>query len=271
MVNLLDGARVYLSGPMDFVGSRAHEAKYGWRSRIGMFLRELSVTVFDPWHKPGIRGMHDYGREGVNTSKVRDAWDFGRSAEAHRTRARLVAKYWQTLHIDLRMVDAADFLVAYCPTNIYSVGTPHEIALARLEHKPVLFVSPPVTFPSLAPLQASLKGKSKVLLKSFLQESGSRDNPGGIPSLWYMPLIGMNNFFDGFGFYKYQKYFRSGKWKKGILDEMEEMRKPKRPLLPFIEKELSQRIPKKWLPGHRKPVFDDDWLLGLGARRGTTR
>jgi hypothetical protein len=30
---LLDGARVYLSGPMDFVASREQEMKHGWRSR----------------------------------------------------------------------------------------------------------------------------------------------------------------------------------------------------------------------------------------------
>jgi hypothetical protein len=45
---LLDGTRVYLSGPMDFVASRANEAKFGWRKRVGEFLARLGVTVFDP-------------------------------------------------------------------------------------------------------------------------------------------------------------------------------------------------------------------------------
>jgi hypothetical protein len=36
---LLSGARVYLSGPMDFVASREEEKKFGWRARIGEFLR----------------------------------------------------------------------------------------------------------------------------------------------------------------------------------------------------------------------------------------
>ena len=31
---LLDGARVYLSGPMDFVASREEEMKNGWRTRL---------------------------------------------------------------------------------------------------------------------------------------------------------------------------------------------------------------------------------------------
>src|SRR5260221_14762134 len=33
--HFLRGARVYLSGPMDFVASRADEKKLGWRNRIG--------------------------------------------------------------------------------------------------------------------------------------------------------------------------------------------------------------------------------------------
>ncbi len=31
-------------------------------------------------------------------------------------------EFWETLHIDLRMVDTSDFTIAYVPTNIYSVG-----------------------------------------------------------------------------------------------------------------------------------------------------
>ena len=32
--NLLRDARVYLSGPMDFVASREAEKKFGWRNRV---------------------------------------------------------------------------------------------------------------------------------------------------------------------------------------------------------------------------------------------
>ena len=54
---LLQGARVYLSGPMDFVVSRAAEKQSGWRNREGEFLQALGVTVFDPWFKPDVRGL----------------------------------------------------------------------------------------------------------------------------------------------------------------------------------------------------------------------
>ena len=45
---LLNGARAYLSGPMDFMADRAAEKKYGWRNRVSQFLRHYGVTVFDP-------------------------------------------------------------------------------------------------------------------------------------------------------------------------------------------------------------------------------
>jgi hypothetical protein len=37
--HFLRGARVYLSGPMDSVVSRADEKKFGWSNRVGDFLR----------------------------------------------------------------------------------------------------------------------------------------------------------------------------------------------------------------------------------------
>jgi hypothetical protein len=53
--HFLRGARVCLSGPMDFVASRAGERKLGWRNRVGDFLRAKGVIVFHPWFKPEAR------------------------------------------------------------------------------------------------------------------------------------------------------------------------------------------------------------------------
>jgi hypothetical protein len=259
---ILEGARVYLSGPMDFVASRGEEQKYGWRTRVGAFLRSRGCVVFDPWEKPRVRGLHDYGREGADATKVREAWTFENTRVGAAARSRLTGYFWETLHIDLRMVDTSDFVVAYCPTNIYSVGTPHEVALARQQRKPVLLVSPPVECQALEELRTHLTRKHDAdgvnLLKALETQVPIKANPRGIPSLWYMPLIGGQGFFDGFGFDQFRDEFR---WTEdGPLDEREKRRKPTRPLLQFLDR-LTRQLPKKWDAKRRDYVRNDDWLL----------
>ncbi|UCF70853.1 MAG: hypothetical protein JSW49_00830 [candidate division WOR-3 bacterium] len=257
--SLLSGARAYLSGPMDFVADRATEKKYGWRNRVGQFLRHYGVTVFDPWNKPQVLGLHEYGREGEQTDPAKKDWTFQDTHAGARSRAKCSGHFWETMHIDLRMVDTSDFIIAYCPTNIYSVGTPHEIIICRQQRKPVLFVSPPVVFPTYDKLEEHLLGDKKGtdLLKKLRDEIPIKKNPDGIPSLWYMPLVGGENFFDGFGFAKYRKKFG---WKKIPLDDKEGARKLRRPLLPFIEK-VNEELPPKWDNRLKKMVRNDDWLL----------
>jgi hypothetical protein len=256
---LLRGARVYLSGPMDFVASREEEKKHGWRTRVGEFLRELGVMVFDPWEKPQVRGLYEYGREDVKSVDTRKTWNFDNSKAGAIARAQCSGKFWETLHIDLRMVDTSDFVIAYCPTNVYSVGTPHEIVTARLQRKPVLFVSPPVSFPAFTALKEHLKADKEGmrLLEDLESEVPIKSNAEAIPSLWYMPLVGGEGFFDGFGFELYQRQFH---WKKTDLDRREDGRKCKRPLLPFLES-VSQRLPRKWDNRLKNYVRNDDWLL----------
>src|SRR5262245_11496897 len=155
---LLREARVYLSGPMDFVASREVEKTTGWRNRIGQFLCNMGVTVFDPWNKPEVQGLHEYGREGEGTTNVRAEWSYEAGTKGAADRADVAESFSPALHIDLRMVDTSDFIVCFCPTNIYSVGTPHEIILAREQRKPVLFVSPYVHFATLKALKDHLRG-----------------------------------------------------------------------------------------------------------------
>ncbi|HEY5037322.1 MAG TPA: hypothetical protein VII74_09350, partial [Chthoniobacterales bacterium] len=165
------------------------------------------------------------------------------------------------LHIDLRMVDTSDFTIAYVPTNIYSVGTVHEIVLSRLQWKPVLFVSPPVAFPALDLLRTHLETRRDMhalqLLDRLAADVPIKPNPRGIPSLWYMPLVGGGNFFDGFGFADYQERFS---WAEIPMDEREITQPPQNPLLPFLEK-LTQELPPRWDNRLKQYVPNDDWLL----------
>lgn len=255
---------------MDFVASRAAEKRRGWRHRVAEFLRHRDVTVFDPWFKPEVRGFHDYGREDVSTAKNRDRWTFAPGKKGARARARCAEKFWESLHTDLRMVDASDFVISYCPTNVYSVGTPHEIILCRQQRKPVLFVSPHVVFPALDELEEHLDARSdrrgRALLERLKAEVPIQPNPEAVPSQWYMPLVGGEQFFDGFGFERYRKAHH---WKPIPLDEQEARFPPKRPLLLFLER-LNARLPKTW--DHRRGRFvpNDDWLL-WDLKRGGPR
>jgi hypothetical protein len=259
--NLLRNARVYLSGPMDFVASREVEKKFGWRNRVSEFLQEFGVTVFDPWFKPEIQGVKEYGREDETTAKVRAQWSFDPSEKGANARASCADHFWPALHMDLRMVDTSDFIIAFVPTNVYSVGTPHEIILCRSERKPVLFVSPPVKFPALTRLQDHLakKGDSEGsrMLKELEVQIPIKENPDGSPSLWYMPLIGGEHFFDGFGFARYRDRF---KWQRVEMDDREDAVPPQKPLLPFLES-LNQQLPRKWDRHQKRFGPNDDWLL----------
>ena len=263
--NFLEGSRVYLAGPMDFVASRESERRYGWRTRIREFLAQLGVTVFDPWDKPDVRGLFEYGKEDIKTIRRREQWTFEPGTSGSSMRAELAEYFWETMHIDLRMVDISDFVIAYCPTNIYSVGTVHEIVVAREQHKPVLFISPPVEFTALRELERGIAGNAELrtLLDSLAAEIPIKENPAGIPSLWYLPLIGSESFFDGFGFQRAEYLRRFDGWReKSPLDERELMRPPRRPVLPFLD-ELGKgaSVPKRWVHATGKYQDDDDWLL----------
>src|SRR5262245_57754817 len=158
--DLLRDARVYLSGPMDFVASREEEKKFGWRNRVSQFLQRLGVTVFDPWFKPDVRGVHEYGREDEGDSVARANWTFANNKKGAAQRASCAKQFWPAVHSERRMVDTSDFVVAYCPTNVYSVRTPAEIVLARHLRRPVLVSSPRVNLPALVELRRHLDLKA---------------------------------------------------------------------------------------------------------------
>ncbi|PWU01263.1 MAG: hypothetical protein C5B53_03100 [Candidatus Melainabacteria bacterium] len=246
---------------MDFVPSRKEEKRYSWRTRVREFLQKFGAIVYDPWFKPIIIGQDGYGDEYEYSSKKRSEWTFEESASGRKTRAQLCRFFAPTVHINRRMVDICDFLVAYCPTNVYSVGTVNEIVRARRQHKPVLLVSPPINYPALDNLAEHLKAqkdeKALQLLEQLKGEAPLKPNPDGVPSPWYLALMNDDYFFDGFGYALYSSQFN---WTPTRLDDLEEAKPPQRPLLPYLEK-LDRNIPQRYDAIEDRLVENPDWLI----------
>lgn len=274
--NILDSATVYLSGPMDFVPDREKEKRVGWRTRVSEFLEKHGTTVYDPWNKPGVSGFPHYGKEDEFTAKERERWTYDRAESGRRTRAELSETFWPTVHIDLRMTDLADFVIAYCPTNIYSVGTVHEIAMARQQHKPVLLVTPRLARPtSVQTLRTHLADVGDTVGQQLLdtvEAEANLLNPNAIPSLWYMGMLESEDyFFDGFGFDEYREEMG---WteENDLLDPREtaEETRPRRPLLRYLE-ELNNAIPTTYSLARGAEHENTDWLIFIDADRKTPR
>lgn len=262
--SILRGARIYLSGPMDFVVSRQEDKQIGWRSRLRHFLKQFDAIVYDPWSKPIIVGQNQYGKNYEYSTEARIRWTFDNTEEGRKTRAELCAEFYPTVHINRRMVDICDFLIAYCPTNVYSVGTVNEIVRARAQNKPVLLVSPPVEYFSFDQLKERLKNnddqESLILLEKLEKEAFLKSNPEGIPSPWYLGIMPEDYLFDGFGFHLYPQMKNDHNWPRTNLDEIEERKAPKQPLLPYLEK-LNKKIPKRYDLVHKDYVENPDWVI----------
>src|SRR5271163_1128448 len=179
--SILQGARIYLSGPMDFLLCAEQEKQSGWRSRLRHFLKPFGAIVYDPWSKPVIVGQDAYGQNYEYSSKTRAQWTFKDNESGQQIRAELCHEFYPTVHINRRMVDICDFIIAYCPTNVYSVGTVNEIIRARSQNKPVLLVSPAIDYPSLDKLTEHLKDKDDedglALLDQLKSEAYIKSNP----------------------------------------------------------------------------------------------
>jgi hypothetical protein len=83
----------------------------------------VSILSSDPKSQgTGVRGAQQYGQEDIRTVEVREEWTFPKGQAGDEKRFECAARFWETLHIDLRTVDTSDFTIAYLPMSIYSVG-----------------------------------------------------------------------------------------------------------------------------------------------------
>lgn len=124
---------IYLCGPIDFV----EDGGIGWRDDMTQRLKKIGFereNIFNPCRKPLLSDQDNYlSNEGELMSQYRKErdWD-GLSG--------VVSKI---AHIDLRLVDKSDLVIAAFPKDsegntIQTYGTIHEIVVAKQQQKPVL-------------------------------------------------------------------------------------------------------------------------------------
>lgn len=119
MANYLANKKCYLSGPIEFA------ADGFWRPQPIHELQErFMIDVFDPF-----ADEKQQWSEEIKKAKEENNID------------ELVKISKQFVRKDLGMVDRSDFLIAYVPYGVNTVGTVHEIINSNNSKKPTLLVT----------------------------------------------------------------------------------------------------------------------------------
>ncbi len=123
---------VYLAGPIDFLDDRG----VGFRKPLKEKLMSIGLTrnmILDPTDKPvTYAGYADF-----DTEK-----DYYYNLRKHGHWDELERMCQMTMHVDLRLVDKSDVVIAVLNPDVPMFGTIHEIVAARQQKKPVLLIDP---------------------------------------------------------------------------------------------------------------------------------
>jgi len=124
---------VYLAGPIDF----SPDLGISYRQKLHKLLEATGLSpnmILDPTNKPlgDLVEYRDFDteQEFFNALVKHKRWDeYERYIKA-------------IMHIDLRLVDKSDVIIATVNPEIPMCGTWHEIVIARQQKKPVLLIDP---------------------------------------------------------------------------------------------------------------------------------
>jgi nucleoside 2-deoxyribosyltransferase len=133
-----DYAKVYLAGPME----KSLDC-VSWRKEITEKLVSFGMkkeNILDPSNKPKIKGSLSLSDEQKIIKELKEKNDW----------KELEIFMKKIMRADLKMVDQSDFIIANLSEQVLTVGTIHEIIVARNQKKPVfLIVKDRTNFPSL--------------------------------------------------------------------------------------------------------------------------
>jgi nucleoside 2-deoxyribosyltransferase len=127
IVGKLEGATIYMSGPMEY----AHDAGVEWRRKFSRLVIEsgLKIHLIDPTNKPG----EDPQKIAEEKSHQQQLQKDGKFEELRQ----FVKSYRRK---DLRYVDISDAVVAVINPEICQCGTLNEVYVAESQHKPVITI-----------------------------------------------------------------------------------------------------------------------------------
>lgn len=120
MSNLLYKTKTYLVGAMQYKNGE------GWRNNISLALKEMSITIFDPYHKPFLKDIRENEETRKNIDKLMEDGHYDEVQE----RMKEIRAY------DLNLVDRSDFIVAYIDPQTPTFGTVEELVTAVRMKKP---------------------------------------------------------------------------------------------------------------------------------------
>lgn len=125
---------VYLAGPVDLAEDGGVNWRLDWTEKL-VSIGFLRNNIFSPTKKPIKNTAFDLDNEATLMQERREEKDWD----------GLVSIVSQIAHVDLRLVDKSDVVVAYFPKDkegrtIRTYGTIHEIVNARQQKKPVFLV-----------------------------------------------------------------------------------------------------------------------------------
>ena len=118
----LKGIRSYLAGPIEY--DPDHNGG-NWRVEPSRIIKEMGVDLFDPSNddkQKMVGGLHQ-------------ALEIENYEEAVKIAKDFVQK-------DLTIVSHANFIVAFVPQGVPTIGTVHEIIFSDRDKKPTLLVCP---------------------------------------------------------------------------------------------------------------------------------
>ena len=119
MSGFLASKRAYLSGPIQFA------KEDGWREYPTAVLTEkFRINLFDPFKDPK-QNFNEKIRQAQNNNDV----------------DTLVTIAKGFVRKDLGLIDRCDFIIAYVPFGVQTVGTVHEIINSNNAKKPTLLVT----------------------------------------------------------------------------------------------------------------------------------